>query len=71
MSFEKNVFLNCSFDSEKKPMLRAIIFAVLYLDIEPKRSFTTSSANIRILVSYPLSGICKNLIELLQYQSMI
>ena len=48
MSFEKNVFVNCPFDNEYRPMLRALIFTILYLELEPQIASTVSSANIRI-----------------------
>ncbi len=49
MSFEKNVFINCPFDNEYRPMLRALIFTILYLELEPQIAVTVSSGNIRIM----------------------
>jgi hypothetical protein len=48
MSFEKNVFINCPFDNEYRRLLRALIFTILYLELEPQIAVTTSSGNIRI-----------------------
>lgn len=48
MSFEKNVFINCPFDNEYKPLLKALIFIILYLDFEPKISITRSSRHHRM-----------------------
>jgi hypothetical protein len=48
MPFETNVFINCPFDSAYKPLLRPLLFTVLYLNLEPKLSQTRSSSVIRI-----------------------
>ncbi len=48
MSFEKNVFINCPFDSQYLPLLRALVFTCLYLDFSPRLAQTISSSNIRI-----------------------
>ncbi len=48
MSFEKNVFINCPFDSQYVPLLRALVFTCLYLDFSPQLAQTISSSNIRI-----------------------
>jgi hypothetical protein len=48
MPFQNNVFINCPFDDEYKPLLKALIFTVLYLGYKPKISQTESSSNIRI-----------------------
>lgn len=48
MSFQKNVFINCPFDPEYRPMLKALVFTVLYLDLEPLLAHTYSSSAIRI-----------------------
>jgi hypothetical protein len=36
MSFEKNVFVNCPFDKEYLPLLRPLLFCVLYLGFRPR-----------------------------------
>jgi len=48
MSFERNVFINCPFDNDYKPLLKALIFTIVHLDFEPQIAITTSSANVRI-----------------------
>lgn len=48
MPFETNVFINCPFDNQYKPLLKALIFTVRYLDLKPILSQTISSSNIRI-----------------------
>ena len=48
MAFENNIFINCPFDSDYNPLLRALVFSSLYLNLEPYLSQTISSSNIRI-----------------------
>jgi len=48
MGFENNVFINCPFDEEYVPLLRALVFTTIYLNLEPHFSQTISSSNIRI-----------------------
>src|SRR6266487_6297312 len=48
MPFENNVFINCPFDEDYKPLLKSLIFTILYLKFEPKISQTISSSTIRI-----------------------
>ena len=48
MAFENNVFINCPFDEQYIPMLRALVFSTLYLDLNPFLSQNLSSSNIRI-----------------------
>jgi hypothetical protein len=48
MAFENGVFINCPFDEEYRPLLRALVFATIYLGLEPKLSQTISSSNVRI-----------------------
>src|SRR5215204_1149067 len=36
MGFEKNVFINCPYDPEYYPLLRPLLFTVIYLDFHPK-----------------------------------
>jgi len=35
-NFEKNVFINCPFDSAYKSLLRPLLFTILYFDFNPK-----------------------------------
>lgn len=48
MSFEKNVFINCPFDKQYKPLLNSILFTVLYFELNPQISENTSSSEVRI-----------------------
>lgn len=38
MAFEKNVFVNCPFDARYLPLLRPLLFTVIYLDLAPRIS---------------------------------
>jgi hypothetical protein len=35
-NFERNIFINCPFDSDYKPLLRALIFTILICGLEPR-----------------------------------
>ncbi len=48
MSFEKNIFINCPFDNNYKPILKALVFGITYLGYIPKLSETIDSAETRI-----------------------
>ncbi len=48
MSFDKNVFINCPFDEEYRPLFESIIFTTLYLGFNPVFSRTLSSGTVRI-----------------------
>jgi hypothetical protein len=48
MSFDKNIFINCPFDKKYKPLLKALLFIILYLEFEPQISVTESSSHSRI-----------------------
>lgn len=48
MVFENNVFINCPFDDEFKPLLKALVFELLYLGFNPQLSQTVSSGSIRV-----------------------
>jgi hypothetical protein len=48
MPFSNNVFINCPFDNEYKPLLKALVFTVCYLEHKPLISMTMSSSNVRI-----------------------
>lgn len=36
MPFERNVFVNCPFDTEYLPLLRPLLFTIIYLELEPR-----------------------------------
>jgi len=48
MSFENNVFINCPFDNEYFPLLRTILFTLIYLEFDPKISETSDSGANRL-----------------------
>ena len=48
MPFDSNVFINCPFDEESSPLLKTLVFTIIYLVLEPKISITKSGSNIRI-----------------------
>lgn len=49
MAFDKNVFINCPFDDEYLPLLRPLVFTVIYLGFTPRiASETLDSAEPRI-----------------------
>ncbi|CAL2103563.1 conserved protein of unknown function [Tenacibaculum sp. 190130A14a] len=60
MAFENNLFINCPFDNEYKPILKAVVFSAVYLGLNPLLSETINSAESRV------SGI-QNLILQAQY----
>lgn len=48
MPFKTNVFINCPFDKDYSPLLKSLVFTVLYFDLEPKLSQTISSSSVRV-----------------------
>lgn len=48
MPFNSNVFINCPFDADYRPLLKALTFTLLYLELEPHLSQTISSSAIRV-----------------------
>lgn len=61
MDFEKNVFINCPFDSEYYHLLRPLIYTILYLGFNPRIALESSDSGIM-----RLDKIC-NLIENSKY----
>lgn len=59
MAFEKNVFINCPFDKEYTTLLKALVFTLIYLELEPHLSQTSSSSTIRIHQIKQLIRMCK------------
>lgn len=59
MPFDQNVFINCPFDTDYKPLLKALVFELLYLDFTPKLSQTLSSSSIRVNQIKHLIKTCK------------
>ncbi len=60
MDFENNVFINCPFDKEYKPILKTIFFGLVYLGYQPLLSETKNSAESRL-------DQIKNLIQQAKY----
>lgn len=49
MGFDRNVFVNCPFDEEYIPLLRPLLFTILYLGLEPQiASRALNSAEPRV-----------------------
>lgn len=44
----KNVFINCPFDNHYFPLLKALIFTIIYIDLNPLISETSDSGEIRL-----------------------
>jgi hypothetical protein len=44
----ENVFINCPFDNEYFPLLKSLLFTLIYLDFVPKISETRDSGDIRL-----------------------
>ena len=44
----KNVFINCPFDNQYFPLLKALLFTLIYLELKPKISETSDSGEIRL-----------------------
>lgn len=42
MPFERNVFINCPFDAEYLPLLRPLLFTVIYLGLKPRIALESS-----------------------------
>lgn len=59
MAFGRNVFINCPFDHEYKPLLKALVFELIYLGFKPKLSQTISSSLIRVNEIKNLIRSCK------------
>ena len=48
MGFETNVFINCPFDEDYKPLLKSLLFTIIYFGLDPHLSETTDSGRTRI-----------------------
>ena len=48
MILENNVFINCPFDNLYFPLLKPLLFTVIYIDLVPQISETTDSGQARI-----------------------
>ena len=43
-----NVFINCPFDNQYFPLLKALLFALIYIGKQPQISETTDSGEARL-----------------------
>jgi molybdopterin converting factor small subunit len=59
MAFDDNVFINCPFDEEYRPLLKSLVFELVYLGFNPKLSQTLSSSSVRINQIKGLIRSCK------------
>jgi len=48
MSYKTNIFINCPFDSDYYPLLKPLLFAVIFCGLKPRLSETTDGDDIRI-----------------------
>lgn len=48
MAYKNNVFINCPFDDEYFPLLKAALFTIIYLGLNPKISQTLDSDETRL-----------------------
>jgi len=46
MGYEKNVFINCPFDNEYLPLLRPLLFTILYHGFEPRIATENSDSGL-------------------------
>lgn len=44
MAFEDNVFVNCPFDEQYLPLLRPLLFAIIYLGLKPRIALEATDA---------------------------
>lgn len=44
MPFEKNVFVNCPFDGDYLPLLRPLLFTIIYLRLKPRIALEAADA---------------------------
>jgi len=47
--YSKNVFINCPFDDEYRPLLRALVYTIIYFNFQPRLSLEQSdSGRVRL-----------------------
>ncbi len=56
---DKNVFINCPFDNEYFPLLKCLLFTLIYIGLEPKISETSDSGQVRLEAIKKLMMISK------------
>ncbi|MFH1116258.1 MAG: hypothetical protein V1792_20290 [Pseudomonadota bacterium] len=59
-TFDQNVFINCPFDGQYKPLLRALLFTLIYCGLTPRiASERGDSGEVRITKILELIKACK------------
>lgn len=48
MAFNTNVFINCPFDNDYYPLLKPLLFTVIFCELKPFLSETKDGDDIRI-----------------------
>ncbi len=56
---ESNVFINCPFDNQYFPLLKPLLFTIIYIDLIPQISETTDSGQTRINHIVKLMSVSK------------
>lgn len=54
-----NVFINCPFDNYYFPLLKPLLFTLIYIDLVPKISETSDSGEVRLLKIKDLMAVSK------------
>lgn len=56
---QNNVFINCPFDNQYFPLLKPLLFTLIYINLVPKISETSDSGEIRLLKVKDLMSVSK------------
>lgn len=54
-----NVFINCPFDNNYFPLLKPLLFTLIYIELNPKISETSDSGEVRLLKIKELMSVSK------------
>ncbi len=58
--YDKNVFINCPFDSDYWPLLKAMVFSLLYVDLIPRLALEdTDSSKVRLNKIFSIIEQCR------------
>jgi hypothetical protein len=52
MPFERNVFVNCPFDEAFYPLLRPLLFTILYLGFRPRMPWKQQTLDKLVSIRY-------------------
>jgi hypothetical protein len=55
----ENVFINCPFDNHYFPLLKPLLFTIIYIELNPKISETSDSGEVRLLKIKNLMSVSK------------